>query len=87
MSFRFRPQRRTLDEAMAEERVFENRAALQAHLTAKGEGQILSIEKYGSRLDTRIDPPYDTHIVMVDSVWGQMYEGGVPAGFTDRAVP
>jgi hypothetical protein len=87
MSFQFRPQRHLLAEALAEVQTFEDRAALQAHLTAQGIGPITSIEKYGD-IDRRMDPPWDTHIVMADEVWGQKYPPpGVVMGFTDRAVP
>jgi hypothetical protein len=91
MSFRFRPHCGSLADALAEEQTFETRADLQAWLDRQwgGGGRILSIEKYGRDLDTRISPPYNTHIVMTDG-WGvdlAKYPLGSVAGFTDGPVP
>lgn len=79
---KFRPQRGSLAEAMAETVELPDRAALIAHLQKTHADTDFSpaindatvrVEKYGRGIDTRIG--WDTHIVMIEG-WG-------PAGFTD----
>jgi hypothetical protein len=92
MSFIFRPHRWLLAESMAEVQEFESREALAEHLRrGPYPGELVSIEKYGRDLDTRLDPPWDTHIVM--ATWTARYRDGrvtvttSPAGFTNGPVP
>lgn len=78
----YRPQRGSLNTAMNEVVELDGRLELIDHLR-KGygsevneSGSNVTVEKYGSGIDTRIG--WDTHIVLV---------GGIPYGFTNGPLP
>jgi hypothetical protein len=81
---KFRPQRGSLDAAMAEAREFADRAELVAHITERlwpwnfdVTTEMVHVKKYGPDIDERIG--WDTYVVTVDGY-------GV-FGFTDGPVP
>ncbi len=85
--FRFRPHRRSLVNALAEMVTLKNKAELVQKIRADLDtyspklvinNETITVKDYGSGMDERMNPPWDTHIVLLD--------GYGPLGFTDKMV-